>query len=707
MKLIATGMALVTSAVGVSLLRHEMGKVKEASPGSGTSAAIHALPKTIDPNRPAIPVDPSAAEIGRSMLFHDQIDIDGSPIALPMPGARFTVVAMVGTTCPLSRKSGPTLAALEKAYSARGVRFVFVDPSPDETPDELRKWKSELGWSGPVVHDPGHRWVSRLGAVTTTEMWVLDPEGTVRYRGAVDDQYAVGASLPKPRQRFLASALDALLSGKDPETAATNAPGCLLPTPIRVASPAPTYHGAVSPIVAKHCVPCHRKDGVAPFSLESPESVRARSAMIAAVVEKGIMPPWFATREGGPWKRDPTLHSDDKAALLAWAKGTRAIGIAREKPRPVVSPNGSVGKWAQGKPDLVIEMPKAVSIPASGTMPYVNIDVPSDLLEDKWVQSVEVHPGDKAVVHHVTVTVMPGAGRAKISQVGFLAEYSPGSTGHRYRDGVAKLLPAGAILRFQMHYTPNGKATTDRTRLGLKFATGPVRHQVFTHVLMNREFVIPPGARNHRVETRETFREDALLLSFLPHAHLRGKSALFELVHGNGEAENLLQVPRYDFNWQLSYELANLKPVKAGDSIVYAAWYDNSGANASNPDPSRTVRHGEQTADEMHTGVVEYLVPGRKPGDPKPAPLGDPNSRRRLRGTKAEDRPARVKPFPKAIARIFANSDKNRDGTLTKAEVAQGWKHVAPVDANHDNQVDSAEVDRWMKTHFPGEKLEP
>lgn len=707
MKLIAVGTAVVTCSMGVAVLLRDIGKVKVPSPGSASSVALPALPTTIDPNRPAVPVDPAAAEIGRAMWFHDQRDIDGHSIGLPVPDARFTVVAMVGTTCPLSRKSGPTLAALEKAYSARGVRFVFVDPSPDETPDELRKWKSELGWSGPVVHDPGHRWVSRLGAVTTTEMWVLDPEGTVRYRGAVDDQYAVGASLPKPRQRFLASALDALLSGKDPETAATNAPGCLLPTPIRVASPAPTYHGAVSPIVARHCVPCHRKDGIAPFSLESPESVRARSAMIAAVVEKGIMPPWFAAKGTGPWRNDPSLFDADKSALVAWAKGTRAIGTAREKPRPVVSPNGSVGKWAQGKPDLVIEIPKAVAIPASGTMPYVNIDVPSGLLEDKWVQSVEVHPGDKAVVHHVTVTVMPVPGRPNFSQVGFLAEYSPGSTGHRYRDGVAKLLPAGAILRFQMHYTPTGKATTDRTRLGLRFASNPVRHQVFNYVLMNRDFVIPPGARNHRVETREIFREDALLLSFLPHAHLRGKSALFELVDGNGAVETLLQVPRYDFNWQLSYELANLKPVKAGDSIVYAAWYDNSAANASNPDPSRTVRFGEDTADEMHAGFVEYVVPGRKPGDPKPAPLGRQLEAAARAGAVSQPKRPMVKPFPKAIARIFANSDKNRDGILTKAEVAQGWKHMAPVDANHDDKVDSAEVDRWMKTHFPGEKLEP
>ncbi|MFY7954070.1 MAG: redoxin family protein, partial [Armatimonadaceae bacterium] len=385
--------------------------------------------------------------------------VDGKRVTLPLKGTRYTVVALVGTTCPLSQKVSPTLAALEDRFASRGVGFAYLDPSPAETPAELRAAKDRLGWNGPVVHDPDHSLVKRLGAETTTEAFVLDPSGKVLYRGAVDDQYAVGASLPQPRNRFLANALESLLAGKAPAVTATTAPGCLLPTPSSPA-PVPTYHGKIQHIVQKHCVPCHRKDGVGPFALEDYASVKARASMLNAVVEKGIMPPWFAAKGTGPWRDDPTIPDSDKAALAAWATGGTPKGDPKQAPKPPIFADS----WMLGKPDVVFELPKPVPVKATGTMDYVNIEVPTGFTEDKWIQKIEVQPGDRRVVHHVLVFLSkPNGGGGLLGRLGggddirgFFGAYAPGGGYLAYPDGLAKRLPAGSTLRFQLHYTPNG-----------------------------------------------------------------------------------------------------------------------------------------------------------------------------------------------------------------------------------------------------------
>ncbi len=557
----------------------------------------------------------SAGPAGRSISVLRGKAISGAAVSIPVAGAKFTVVALTSTTCPITLRYGPTLARLEDAYAAKGVRFIFVNPESDAKDADARAAIKRLGLNGPYVKAAA--WAQKLGAKTTTETFVLDAKGGVRYRGAVDDQYAIGAALPKPRHRYLADALDALLAGKKPPVATTPAPGCLLALSVPAAPAVPVYHGEVEAIVQKNCLSCHREGGPAPFALDSFASVKARAPMIKYVVEKGIMPPWYAAKGAGPWRNDRTLSDADRKSLMTWAEKETPKG----NPAKATAPPKFVRGWTIGKPDAVFSIPEPLAVPAEGTMPYRIVDVPTGFTEDRWVKGIEVVPGDRRVVHHVLVFVrQPGVAKTRQERLadateglnGFFGGYVPGNSGLEYPAGMAKRIPKGSILRFQIHYTPNGTATTDQTKIGLVFSGTP-EHEVHTTALRNLRFSIPPKADNHAVTAEIKAPWNAEILSFLPHMHVRGKAARYEIVRADGTRSTLLDVPRYDFNWQLNYVYKKPMSVKAGDQLIYTAWYDNSEKNPANPDPNRNVGWGEQTYDEMHLGYLEFIIPGQKP----------------------------------------------------------------------------------------------
>ena len=534
--------------------------------------------------------------------------VAGTSVVAPVAGAKLTVIALTSTTCPLCLKYGPTLARLENLYAAKGVRFIFVNPEPDAAVADANVAVKRLGLNGPYVRSA--EWASKLGARSTTEVFVIDPAGKVRYRGAVDDQHSLGASLPKPRHRYLAGALDALLAGKAPPIASTPAPGCVLALAPPSVELVPSYYGRVEAIVQKNCLPCHREGGVAPFRLDSFAATKSRAPMIRAVVEAGLMPPWSAAKGSGRWRNDRTLDDGEHGALVAWA----SKGTPKGDPKLAKAPPHFEPGWTIGKPDAILSLPKPIAVAAEGTMPYQNVDVPTDFSEDRWVRRIEIVPGDRRVVHHVLVFVRkPGQrGFAGEGLGGFFAGYVPGNSAMVYADGIAKRLPKGATLRFQIHYTPNGTATTDRTKIGLVFAPKP-EHEVYTAGLANLRLSIPPNASNYEVKAEITSPVDAEILSFLPHMHLRGKAARYDMIRPDGTRSTLLDVPKYDFNWQTNYIAQTPIPVKRGDRIVYTAWYDNSAKNPANPDPSKTVGWGEQTFDEMHLGYIEFIIPGLQP----------------------------------------------------------------------------------------------
>jgi mono/diheme cytochrome c family protein len=467
---------------------------------------------------------------------------------------------------------------------------------------------AEHGFAGRYVHDADGKLTAALGATSTAEVFVLDAARTVVYRGAADDQYGLGYSLDAPRTKYLAVALEEALAGKVPTVAATTAPGCALePDSAKAPAVALTYHARVERIVQANCVECHRTGGVAPFALEKYEQVVSHKAMIKKVVDDGTMPPWFAAHgKAGhsPFSNDRSLTAADKKDLLAWLSGDLKKGDPADAPLPRKYESG----WLIGKPDAEFQIPRAIAVKAEGTMGYQNVQVETSYDEDRWVRAIEVQPTAREVVHHVLVFAVPKGQRLRGEGTGFFAVYVPGNNVLVYPDGYAKKLPKGATLHFQIHYTPNGKATTDRTRLGLVFAKEAPRHEIQVAGIANTRFQIPAGADNHEVAAKIPVPFDAKVLALFPHAHLRGKAARFDLRTPDGKSATLLEVPHYDFNWQLQYRFADPVTAPRGSTVTYTAWYDNSDKNPANPDPKKPVRWGQQTYEEMHLGYVEYVL---------------------------------------------------------------------------------------------------
>lgn len=530
--------------------------------------------------------------------------------------SKFLVIAFTNTTCPLCKKYAPSLARLEKEYAARGVAFLFVNPTATDAATDVYQAVQTHGWKGPYCHDRDGLLTAAFRARSTTETFLLDSARTVLYRGAIDDQYGLGYALDAPRQRYLARALDALLLGQQPAIAATEAPGCVLDVPGDRASPVPiTYHERISRIVQNNCLECHRKGGLAPFSLERAEDLASHKGMIRKVVERGTMPPWFAAPpargEHSPWSNDRSLSAIDRADLLAWLAGGLPAGDVAAAPLPRQYPEG----WQIGKPDAVLQIPQPIEVKAEGTMRYQHALVETRFDEDKWVQALEVQPTAREVVHHVLVHVRPKGDRLAqlradaTGRDGFFAIYVPGTSALVYPEGFAKKLPKGASLLFGIHYTPNGTATKDQTKLGLIFAPKPPEHEVHVAGIASRRLRIPPGADNHAESASLRLPFDANVLSFAPHMHLRGKAFRYEATLPDGKTETLLDIPRYDFNWQLVYRYAAPPTMPRGTTLKVTGWYDNSKNNPANPDPAQTVFWGPQTYDEMLLGYVEYYRP--------------------------------------------------------------------------------------------------
>ena len=401
-------------------------------------------------------------------------------------------------------------------------------------------------------------------------------------------------------------------------------------------APSPTFYRDVLPILQQHCQSCHRAGGIAPMAFESYEQTLPYAGAIRHAVQEKSMPPWFADSNVGRFSNDPSLSEAEIATLAAWAEADSPAGEKKDAPLP----RHWVEGWSIPKPDLVLKMPQAVRLPVSGDIEYTYEIVSTRFAEDRWVQMAEVLPGLRSNVHHAVVYVRPpDSNWLRHAPVGtpftastltdpedrrgahwtdsdVLLVYAPGSSPDNWPATMAKLIPAGSDLVFQMHYTSNGVAAFDQTSIGLIFSKQAPAQRVLTLQLTNDHFLIPPGDSNYRVEARGTLPNDAVLLSFLPHMHLRGKRFEYNLIHRNKEAasrpvyeiEPLLRV-NYHFHWQMSYRLAVPRPLKAGAELQAVAWYDNSEKNPHNPDPTAAVRWGEQTYEEMMVGFFDVAVP--------------------------------------------------------------------------------------------------
>jgi mono/diheme cytochrome c family protein len=372
-----------------------------------------------------------------------------------------------------------------------------------------------------------------------------------------------------------------------------------------------TFAKHVAPILYKHCVECHRPTMFAPMSLVSYEDARPWARAIKQRVVRGEMPPWNADPQYGRFKNDARLSKAEVDTIARWVDGGAVRGDDRDLPP---APRFAEG-WTIGAPDQIFTMTEEYKVPAEGTIPYQYFRIPTNLTEDRWVQAIEIRPGNRAVVHHVISSTQPGGGNPRDERTpgrqGF-GGTTPNKPGIVYEPGVARLLRAGSDLVLQMHYTTNGVATTDRTSVGVIYAKEAPTRMVAGGSVMNLRFEIPPNAESHEVRGSRVLTEDTLLTTMTPHMHVRGKDMTYVAHYPDGRSETLLSVPKYDFNRQHSYQLSELKRLPAGTRLEVIAHFDNSVKNLFNPDPSQTVRWGDQTWEEMMIGFYGAVVPADK-----------------------------------------------------------------------------------------------
>lgn len=419
-------------------------------------------------------------------------------------------------------------------------------------------------------------------------------------------------------------------------------------TAIAALAAEPATYSTVRPIIEKRCQSCHQKGEIGPMAFTSYQDTRPWAKAIRNAVLRRTMPPWHADPVVSKhFTNDRSLPENEIRALVAWVDSGSPEGA------PTLPPPGSLRApdREMGRPDLVIRVP-GFPVKASGTVQYTFLITPTDFPEDKWIAAAEWKIDQRQVVHHMNAFIRPKGSSylrdapanefyvaSKDQRIArrpdeleadrreLLIGYEPGYRLIPWGQGRAKLLAKGSDIVFEIHYNPNGKAVTDYSELALYFAQEPPKERVLSIMPADTKFAIPPGAASHESRAGATITSDVKLISVQPHMHLRGKDYLITAQYPGGQSETLIRVPRYDFNWQTTYFLAEPLLLPAGTVLHCVAHFDNSPNNPFNPDPSKIVMWGDQSWEEMNIGFMEIAFDARANPNvvvmhdsPKPAP---------------------------------------------------------------------------------------
>jgi hypothetical protein len=538
------------------------------------------------------------------------LDQDGASHELYyLSDAKAVVIMVHGNGCPIVRNTLPVMHEIRDRYRAQGVEFLLLNSNLQDDRDAIGKEAAEFGIDFPILVDDTQLIGESLDVTRTAEVFVIDPRSwRLLYRGPVDDRLAYGTQRPAARNHYLTDALDATLQGKPLAVAQTEALGCLVNLPERERRDAHatiSYAERIAPLLADRCVSCHREGGIGPWAMTGYDKVRGFAPMMREVIRTKRMPPWHADPHHGKFVGDRSITNEDAKALVHWIEAGAPRGTG---PDPLAALDKSWSEWTLGKPDLIVEVP-AYEVPATGVVSYQYPYAANPMGRDVWIRAIEILPGDRSVVHHVLAGIDdPGNGerRAVRGQIGELGGYAPGKNAVPYPSDTGILLRKEARFRFQMHYTPNGKAITDVTRIGYYFYDKPPKHALEMAMILNTALSIPANTKSYSESLDHVFDRDVMLYSLLPHAHLRGRAARFTAHYPDGREEILLSVPKYDFKWQPLYALDPPKLMPAGTRITLDMSWDNSAQNPANPDPSQVVRWGDQTWEEMNVGWFRF-----------------------------------------------------------------------------------------------------
>jgi peroxiredoxin len=572
----------------------------------GTAVAVPAILSTL--LLPLKGEERPGTSLGKRISGFTLHDTSGHQVSLSTYQAKKAVVVIfAGTECPINNQYMARLGELSRAHGTKDVQFLIVNSNRQDTAERVAEHAKQHAIPFPVLKDEDNRVADLFGAQRTPEAFILDAERVVRYQGRIDDQFGILYQRPAPSRRDLAIALDEILAGKTVTQPFTEVAGCMISRVRKPNADGPvTYSKQVARILQKNCQDCHRPGEIGPMALLTYDDASAWAETIREVIQQGRMPPWFADPHVGKFSNDRRLCKEECETLLAWIDQDCPKGDDKDLPPPC----DFVPGWRIGKPDVVLSMEAEFEVPATAPksgIPYKYFTVDTHFAEDKWVQRAEAIEGNRSVVHHIVVFILPPGQRFSPEKAGrVLVGTAPGDMPLMLPPGTAKKIPAGSKLVFQMHYTPNGTVQKDRSAVGLIFAKEPPELQALSLPVMNPRFAIPPGNDNYKVESEWTFRDDALILSFMPHMHLRGKDFRYEVIYPDGKTETLLCVPHFNFNWQSSYRLAKPKAVPKGTKLHCVAHFDNSVKNRNNPDPTKLVLWGDQTWEEMMIGWTEF-----------------------------------------------------------------------------------------------------
>ena len=603
------------------------------------------------------------------------LDQNGTAHELYYNSDASAIVMMVqGNGCPIVRNAWADFKAVRDEFESQGVQFYMLNANNQDDRSEIVSEAVEFGYDLPILKDDAQLIAASLDVTRTAEVLVIDPATwKIAYRGPVNDRLGYERQRKEASAHYLKDALTAVSAGNEVDEPIRSAKGCIVNLKgahDTAAHSEISYSETIAPILAENCVTCHQDGGIGPWAMTDFETVEGFSPMIREVVRTKRMPPWSADPAIGEFHGARALSVEEQQTLIRWIEAGSPRG---EGDDPLQARESDATVWPLGEPDLIVEAP-AFEVPASGVIDYQFPTAPNPLSEDKWVKAITVVPGDKTVVHHALIgssenVTPPGEGDDGDVFENYLVGFVPGSESYQYPEDSGVLVKAGGEYRFQMHYTPTGRETTDVTRIGLYFHDEKPAHVLRQQVAINFNIDIPAGAEAHPEKAYFEFDHPAEIYLLFPHAHYRGKSSKFDLQYPDGRVETILSVPRYDFNWQHNYALEEPVQVPAGTRLIHETIYDNSEKNFANPDPSRDVPWGLQSADEMLYGSFFF----RWTEETHDNPVHDP--------------------LQFGLRQYFGFADANMNGKLDLGEMGQGLRQamqsgqLAQVDADNDGTL--------------------
>lgn len=527
--------------------------------------------------------------------------------------SKAVVILSAAASCIETLDLLPKYKLLRTTWEREGVVFLSIASAPDQVVEDIRLMDELYHWDMPILLDESQLVAENLGLSRAGQLVVIEPNRLqVLYRGGLSEVVAA-SNLNVMLANVLAAAVESSLEGIT-QTVNVSSDGCELDFPgkNRDLVAIPDYTEIVAPILREKCATCHIEGGIAPFAMNSHLMVQGWSPMMREVLMTKRMPPAQVDPNINHFDNASYMSAKEMQALIHWIDAGSPRGKGLEDPLTEIAPIES--QWQLGEPDFIVEVP-AIRVPATGVLDYENVTINLPLDKEVWVKSVQHIPGDNRVLHHLLSFIVPANYDEQIIEGEndeyreFLESYAPGKeAASTYPQGSGVRIPKGSAVQMSLHYTPFGKEVIDKTRIGLYFAAVQPKHQYSTYSLSHggKNIRIPAGVSDHKMSASHVFEDEIVLHGLRPHMHYRGKQMRMSVIYPNGTRADIINVPDYNFAWQLTYRLTEPMRLPAGSRVLVEGAFDNSEYNLGNPDPGALVKGGAQSWDEMFIGYFSY-----------------------------------------------------------------------------------------------------